>query len=290
MHAVAASQQLDATVYAPAKASIISDGVNRINQSGRLRMLTQRIAAASCALSSNVAIEESQERLKEAGQEFDQIIKALQFGDEHLQIVGEETRKLTIANIEKLSTEWAPTRQAIDAVLENGHEVEEMRVILDSNMPLLELTKNLSSGIANQYAHPFEITHADTMMLEIAARQRMFTQKMTKDSCRIWTDYNSQEAKDDLNKTMELFEVSLLALRDGYPDVGIKAAPTSQIADELDTILASWEAIKTKQLSLVNGDEIDDSAKYEIFNGLNLELAGLDNLVHNYVAYAERNH
>ena len=63
---------------------IESDGADRIRLSGQLPTLTQQVAAASCALTSDVDVEEAHDILEHATNQFDRYIVALRDGDEEL--------------------------------------------------------------------------------------------------------------------------------------------------------------------------------------------------------------
>lgn len=270
--------------------AIESDAVDRIKAADRLQMLTQRVAASSCALTSGVAPEKSLEVLRTAELEFDKLVHALQYGDESIHILGPETRRITLHDIEEVIAEWEPTRAAIEAVLADNNDVHDTHIIDDHNLPLLKLTQTLASDINSQYANPYEMSSTDALMITIAGRQRMLTQQMAKDACEIWTGYHSEEAKEDLAKIMQMFETSLLALRDGMPSAGLQPAPTPEIKADLDSILARWAVIKPNQLKLLDGIEIDMEAKVEIFHDLNVELEELEHLMQDYAAYTERAH
>ena len=56
---------------------ILSDGADRIRLADRLKMLTQQVAAASCALTSDVAVQECHDMLEEVTDEIDIIDHAL---------------------------------------------------------------------------------------------------------------------------------------------------------------------------------------------------------------------
>ena len=116
----------------------------------------------------------------------------------------------------------------------------------------------------------------------------MLTQRMAKDSCEIWSGYNSEAAKIDLAATMEVFESSLTALRFGLDAVGVIPAPNDVIRDDLDTLLARWDVIKENQQTLVDGGELNDEQKTEIFHDLLVELDDLEHLLQDYKEYAER--
>ncbi|MDO6590981.1 hypothetical protein DS901_16265 [Loktanella sp. D2R18] len=267
-----------------------SDGADRIHIAGQLRTLTQQVAAASCALTSDIAVDEAHDVLELATAQFDRYIVALKEGDEGLHILHPETRRLTIADIDHVREEWDAIHGAIDSVLEDGHDVESAHIIDDHNLKLLELTTILASDIASQYAHPFEISAADAMTIEIAGRQRMLTQKMAKDACEVWTGYHAEEAKEDLAQTMTIFEASLNALRFGLPEAGIQAAPNDAIRNDLDELLARWDIIKVNAQTLVDGGTLNEEQKTEVFHDLEVELADLDHLLLDYKEYAERAH
>lgn len=278
------------TSVTEAKLSVESDGADRIRLASQLGTLTQQVAAASCALTSDVDVEEAHAVLEYATNAFDEYIAALRHGDPALHVLGPETSRRTLLDIEHVEEEWQVVHKAIDAVLLDGHDVESAHIIDDHNLKLLELTRTLASDISGQYAHPYEISSADLMMIEIAGRQRMLTQKMAKDACEVWTGYHAEEAKVDLEKTKVIFETSLRALRFGMPEAGLQAAPNDVIREDLDKLLARWDIIKVNLETLVAGGELNEDQKYEVFHDLEMELADLDQLLDDYKDYAERAH
>ena len=70
----------------------------RINYSGKLRMLSQRIPSAACHLSRGIDVEGARALLRAAPAEFEQILTALEFGgDTELNIKHPETRRKSIS-------------------------------------------------------------------------------------------------------------------------------------------------------------------------------------------------
>ena len=267
-----------------------SDGADRIRISSQLRTLTQQVAAASCAVTSNVDVEEAHDVLEHATKQFDRYIVALRVGDEELHVLGPEKNRRTLEDLDHVEAEWQAIHGAVDSVLADGHDVESAHIIDDHNLKLLELTTILASDIASQYAHPFEITTADLQSIELAGRQRMLTQKMAKDACEIWTGYHAEEGREDLKETMVIFENSLNALRFGFPAAGINEAPNDEIRADLDSLLERWAVLRVNLKTLVDGGELNEEQKYEVFHDLEIELVELDHLLEDYRAYAERAH
>ena len=271
-------------------AGIVSDSADRIRYADRLTMLTQRVAAASCALTSDVAIDESYYHLEEAMHETDIILEALRNGNERLHILGPEKRRRTLHDLDELEAEWQETHGAVEAVLEDGHDVESAHIIDDHNLSLLEKAQVLAADISGQYTDPYEITQAQAMLITIAGRQRMLTQKMAKDACEIWTGYHAEEGRADLEQTMAIYENSIKALRDGLPEAGIMAAPNEAILNDLNEILDRWFIIKGNLDKLLAGEQLNMDQKYEIFHDLNLELDDLEHLIHDYKEFVESHH
>ena len=268
--------------------SVVSDGADRILLAGQLRTLTQQVAAASCAVTSGVDVDEAYSVMEQATTNFDRYIVALRDGDEAMQIHGPEQNARISEDIEHVQQEWSAIHGAVDAVLADRNDVDAAHVIDDHNMQLLELTTVLSTDVSGRYADPYEVSARDALLIEIAGRQLMLTQRMAKDSCEIWSGYNSEAAKIDLAATMEVFESSLTALRFGLDAVGVIPAPNDVIRDDLDTLLARWDVIKENQQTLVDGGELNDEQKTEIFHDLLVELDDLEHLLQDYKEYAER--
>jgi len=283
-----AQSSADAEIAIDTSHSGTSDSADRILLAGQLRTFTQQLAAASCAVTSGVDVEEAHDVLETAMADFDRYLAALLDGDEELHVLGPEENARVAADLAHVEEEWLTVHPSVEAVIADGSDVDAAHFIDDHNLKLLELTTILSADIVGHYADPSEVSARDSLLIEIAGRQLMLTQKMAKDSCEIWSGYNSEAARVDLAETMDVFESSLRALRFGLDAVGVIAAPNDIIRDDLDTLLARWEIVKVNQQTLVDGGELTLEQKTEIFHDLLLELEDLNHLVHDYKEYAER--
>ena len=86
--------------------------------------------------------------------------------------------------------------------------------------------------------HLFSAQKDFSVAINIAGRQRMLTQKMTKEAF-IYAKHPTAENRKILLETAKLFERSLKALKDGDPELGL-ARLTDQKA------LATWEKVRQK--------------------------------------------
>jgi len=126
---------------------------------------------------------------------------------------------------------------------------------------------------------------SDAMLVDISGRQRMLTQKMSKESCLFWSGQSA--IADELGSTVEMFDVSLQALRNGLETAGVKAAPTAEIAEGLDVVWNHWQSVKPTLVN-ANSDEVADLAQRgHLMLELDAILAEMNAVVGMYTIYGK---
>ena len=81
------------------------------------------------------------------------------------------------------------------------------------------------SEISGQYANQAELLQSDALAIDVAGRQRMLSQRMSKNVCLVGSGINVDAAKAELAATAQVFATSLFALRDGMVQAGINPPP-----------------------------------------------------------------
>lgn len=256
-----------------------SGGSQRIDYSGKLRMLSQRIPAAACNLNAGIVADQSKSILDQSVTEFDHILTALTVGDDALGIYGAEDRRRTTRVIEELRKKFEPVQTALDQSSDGMPQDEAIQVIADHNMEVLEMAKLLVAEISAEYANPVALLQSDVIAIDIAGRQRMLTQKTSKEICLILSGVNASAALETLGSTVNMFEVSLDALRNGMPSVGLRPAPTADIAEGLDLVKNDWDAVKAKIDAVIAGTRLTDEDRAAVFVGLNTTMADMNRVV-----------
>jgi methyl-accepting chemotaxis protein len=122
----------------------------------------------------------------------------------------------------------------------------------------------------------------DAVIVNLAGRQRMLTQKMTKEGAQLVnTAREGNEAlltaqREQLQTTLRAFETTLLALRDGGPAPlnlemtrmrQLPPAQTPEIARELTGVLAQWEPFKVSMNQLLRTNGADAAAAKAVMAG-----------------------
>ncbi|MEO9823253.1 MAG: type IV pili methyl-accepting chemotaxis transducer N-terminal domain-containing protein [Paracoccaceae bacterium] len=266
--------------------AIVSDESpkERIAYSGKLRMLTQRIPSAACALSSGIDPNGSAKLLNESIVEFEKILSALEFGDGDLKIQSAETRRMTIEKIHETREIWMPFKEAATALVSGATSTDNLQFLLDENLAVLGSAQTLVSELVEQYSTSPTTVQAELFLIDIAGRQRMLTQKMSKESCMITTGTGTADTVEALQSTMQMFELSLEALRFGMPELGIRKPPTPAISEGLGEVLVEWEAVKPLLDSALAGEKLDADLSTQKFQALNITMAKMNEVV---IMYAE---
>jgi methyl-accepting chemotaxis protein len=128
----------------------------------------------------------------------------------------------------------------------------------------------------------------DGLIINLAGRQRMLTQRMTKESMQLVNAAAQKDAaridssKDGLRATMRVFEATLLALKDGGSapvnfDMTVMrptSAPTSEsVKKQLESVASMWAPFK-KSLELVIQTSGTDETSINSVADSNLKLMG----------------
>lgn len=255
----------------------------RINLSGKLRMLSQRIPSAACHLAKGIDTEAATTLLLDASAEFDSILNALEKGDNGLNISKPEARKKTLAQISDLRGKWGPMKDAASALAEGSATEAQLNYIFSENMTVLGAAVGLVSELVKQYSNPNAVSQANLMLVDISGRQRMLTQKMSKESCIAGTDFATATTLDDMNSTMQVFEASLEALKFGMPAVGINPPPNGAISAELDLVSQDWAAVKPLLINIGKGETLEKDKEAFKFQQLNKTMATMNTTVGLYV-------
>lgn len=254
----------------------------RIDFSGKLRMLSQRIPAAACYYAAGIDTDATGAMLDSAAAEFQQIVDALEFGDESLGILGAEERRKTLVGLAKLREMWDPMFATADEIHKNGGNPEQVALIADQSAEVLRIAQLLVSEISGEYANPAALLQADALIIDIAGRQRMLSQRMSKNVCLIASGVNVDQATAELNGTAQMFDNSLGALQNGMADAGIKPPPNAQIEEGLAVVRQDWQGLQPIVAMAAAGEPIDDETRGIMFHGANHMTGDMNRVVGMY--------
>jgi nitrate/nitrite-specific signal transduction histidine kinase len=134
----------------------------------------------------------------------------------------------------------------------------------------------------------------DAMVINIAGKQRMLTQNISKNIFYLYQNQNSSFLELE-NSTIE-FIYNLNSLKDGNEIIGIKKAPTYEILNQISKVEVLWNTFYqniNKFKELIDNKNINSEINLkEIVNNIHLQntilLEEVDNLVSLYTLYSEQ--
>ncbi len=207
-----------------------------INLSGRQRMLSQKMSKEMLLIAKGVDVEANRAQLKKTADLFDKTLQGLIAGDQEQGLPATEG-EVTLRQLGKVQKLWSEFHVIVEAAVAGG-EVPVAKVA-ELNPPLLK-DMNTAVRLYEKEAEK-ETGLAAGVVINLAGKQRMLTQKMSKELLLISLKHQVAENKAELRGTYALFDKTLKGLRDGDSDLGLPPTKDEAIVKQLDKVAAIWK-------------------------------------------------
>ena len=232
-----------------------------INLAGKQRMLTQKMSKEALFIAKGIDKDANVKNLQATSALFDKTLKGLVAGDSSLNLPATDNKDI-LAQLQVVSDLWVPFKANIDKVVGGSADKATLEAIAKENLPLL---KNMNKAV-QMYAKASGSTLDPTMAktINLAGKQRMLTQKMTKELLLVANGIDADANKANIKKTADLFENTLNDLIAGTDNGDIKAqlevvkklwaeyAPIIKSVDVSDEALAKAEKLNMPLLKNMN--------------------------------------
>ncbi len=214
-----------------------------VNISGRQRMLTQRVTKLTIECALNLDKPNSCKSINKYVKEYERALITFVKGNANKGLPPTKNRK-ALLQIKKIISLWKPFAKALRAVSSsNGKDKKALLYVLKNEQKLLKESDNLVKIYESGDKDQDELQKARLHIVNIAGRQRMLTQKMTKEKL-LWLKLNSQKQKTKMQKTVQLFEESLNNLINGNKEKALPKATNPKIVAQLKKVQEIWKKIK----------------------------------------------
>ena len=219
-----------------------SNAKHLINLAGKQRMLTQRVSKLAIECSLHL-ISDSCLTLDRFVSLYDKTLLGFKNGDKALGIEATKDKE-ALVYIDKLIKDWQPFKEAVLKVRSSdGKDKEALNYILDHNIELLKESNHLVeifSKLNKKYSN--YIDNAYITLVNIAGRQRMLTQKMTKEFLTIY-EMGKQEYKPKLKESIDQFSEVLKVLLNGSTTYKVPKCTNPKIKQQLLKVAKLWTRI-----------------------------------------------
>ena len=214
----------------------------RINLSGKQRMLTQKMTKLALMIDAGINTKESKAQLKETAQLFEKTLNGFKSGDQDLGCIPSKDPQIQ-AQIAKIEKEWQQFNQHIQRIVEGKDgDGSSLEYLIKHNESLLQASNELVKRYEASNKSQNYLDKARLHIVNIAGRQRMLTQKMTKEKLLIAK--GKSEYNDKLEKSIKLFDASLNALIKGDPQQNIVKPTNKEMKQQLQVVLKLWHELK----------------------------------------------
>ena len=221
--------------------SIVQQATNelarQINLSGRQRMLTQKMSKEALLYALKVEPAKSRLKMLQTAQLFDRTLKGLMHGDAEQNLAPAHDPAI-LKQLRKVRALW---KDFLPVVIRLGKAKEADRASIETiarlNLPLLaEMNRAVKMFESASGADTAELA----VVINLAGRQRMLTQKMAKEYLLAAYGIAPDANRAEMRKTIALFDQTLKGLLDGDPGRGLPGTKDPAIRAQLEKVVALW--------------------------------------------------
>lgn len=280
--ALIASISMPIATPAFAQGADADEAKRKVNLAGRQRMLSQRMSKAACFVATGVETEAQLAMLSSAYDLFSSTHVALRFGDTDMGL-NKELKPNIQAALSLVDEKWLIFAPSIADIVSKGRsDSRNLQTLDESGLDLLGVMNSTVGKIAHAYGEDLEeLPLILSLTIDLAGRQRMFTQKMSKEFCLLDAGINIDDNRASLKRTQELFNLTLTSLVDGFPGMVIPA-PNEDINSKLAEVTTLWQHINTILERVASGGEITDQDRLTVAKDIEPVLTAMNEAVGMY--------
>ncbi len=261
-----------------------SDAKRKINLAGRQRMLSQHIAKSVCFVAMDIDAEANRGRIAQAQWLFQSTLKDLRDGSSTQNMLP-ETNKNVVEGLRNVSRVWVPFSAAVNSWLLGFDNPEAaLTTVFEMNLPLLRESHKTVGLIETAYAGNATVATPLAKAINVAGRQRMLSQRMSKEFCLVLLDHQAKDNRARLKETMSLFERSMDGLINGSKELGLDKAPSGSIAEQLNVVLGIYANITPALKKAVAAGKVPKENVVKVSRSNLLILSEMDKAVYLYEA------
>ncbi len=233
------------SLHASAVAQTKQQSGTVINLAGKQRMLTQKMSKEALFIAKGIDVDANKASLTKTVALFDKTLTGLISGDESLGLPA-TTNKDILAQLKVVTDLWVPFK----SVIEKG----DLAAINKQNIPLLKNMNKAVGMYAKASGSSLDPEMAKT--INLAGKQRMLTQKMTKELLLVANGIDADANSANAKKTVALFDKTLKDLTAGCKSDDIKAQ-FAVVAKTLAEYQPIVEKVDTSDEALAKAEKLN---------------------------------
>lgn len=233
-----------------------------INLSGRQRMLSQKMSKEFLLILLKINEEANKGEIKKTITTFDKTLNNLIGGDKDLNIPVPPSSDI-LNQLNMVKSLWKEFKTLVESEPSPAAAIK----VAVLNVPLL-IEMNKAVGMYEGESKKAGIKNLGTVV-NIAGRQRMLTQKMSKEILLITLKVDTEKNMASLKDTYSLFARSHKGLIKGDTEMGLPPTTNNDILKQMGKVEALWDEFKVPVEHVI-------AAKGDISPDLSDKMAGIN--------------
>jgi len=218
-----------------------------MNLSGKQRMLSQKMAKEALMVVKGIDVDNNRQNLQKTVDLFNKTLAGLKNGDASLDLPQNEFTRIH-RKIDALQTTFDQVASVYKNIATGGTpSADDLTLIAIKNVDVLTQANKIVSLFEIEAKSGVTSTAEElSALINISGRQRMLSQKMTKEFLLIQLDIKKNANSSNLKSTINLFDTSLKGLKSGNAGMGIPSGVGSQeILAQLEVVTGIWDEFKS---------------------------------------------
>ena len=216
-----------------------------LNLSGKQRMLTQKMSKEVLLIARQIDVENNLKNLEATAQLFDKTLTGLLDGDKDLNLPPTVNFPIKM-QLGKVQLLWARFYPPIKEIVANK-KVTDLQAwrIAEKNLHLLkEMAACVTMYEKDAVKAGLKSNPGLAVSINLSGKQRMLSQKMSKEYLLIAYGHKNEENQKSLVQTYTLFERTLIGLIDGDDDLNLSKTTNEIILNQLYEVKGLWDKFK----------------------------------------------
>lgn len=216
-----------------------------LNLAGKQRMLSQKMSKEVMLVALDIDKSANLENLKNTSTLFDKTLKGLRHGDASLGLPSTDAKRI-IRQLDRVDDLWSGFYPTVQAIISSRNvSADQVAVIAAKNLPLLkQMNKTVGAYEKDAAKGGLSKDPGLAATLNLAGKQRMLSQKMSKEFLLIAYGYDVDNNKLNLLETFTLFDRTLQGLVVGDVTLGLMETKSATILAQLKVIEDLWSNFK----------------------------------------------
>lgn len=236
-----------------------------LNLSGRQRMLTQKMTKEVLLVAAGIDAGKNRKALKETMSLFETTLAGLRDGSADQNLPATENKRI-VKQLDKVKGLFEEIKPIFDATATGGTpSKDDLTTLEGKNVPLLKEMNKVVKMYERSAKGTLTGSESLAVVINLAGKQRMLTQKMSKEFLFVHLGVNTDSNRLNVRETSSLFDRTLKGLLEGDTDLDLPGTKKPQIRKQLEAVQNLWKGFYPI-ISKATDAELSESDVQEVAN------------------------